>query len=123
MFIKCMVLVVAATILVSILGIYDAKTKKGKQSMKRLLVASSGILFFLCLLGSYFDVGNPSKFLPGSCEVLSRTVLPGERTRYHLRSLSDDGARFIRDYKKGDFPPSGYRLVSLWGKDVVIKED
>lgn len=118
-----MVLVVACVILFSIIAIYDVVTKKGKRSMKRLLVASSGTFLALCILGSYLDISNPSRFLPGSCEVLSISTLAGERTRYHLRSLSDDGVRFTRDYKKGDFPPSGYRLVSLEGKNLVIRED
>jgi hypothetical protein len=117
-----MVLVFAWIALGSIIGLYDVVTKKGKRATVRVLVASSSAFFVLCLLGSYLDVTNPSSPLPNSCEVLSSAPLVGERTRYQFRSLSDEEKRFTRVFKKGNFPPPGYRLVSLGGRDLLIRE-
>ena len=118
-----MVLVAAAVIFVSIIGMYDTVTKKGKRNMRRLLVASSGALFVLCLIGSYFDVTNSSSAIPGSCEVLSSTALSNERTRYQFRSLSDSKVMFTRTFKEKNFPPSGYQLVSLEGRKLLLPKD
>lgn len=117
-----MVLIVGGVVLFSIIGIYDVVTKKGKQSMKRLLMASSGTFFVLCVLESHFDVTN-SRTVPGSCEVLSSTVLSNEQTRYQFRSLSDNKVMFTRTFKEKNFPPPGYQLVSLEGRKLLLPKD
>ena len=117
-----MVLILAGVVLFSIIGMYDLVTKKGKRAMARLLVASASFFFALCVLGSYFDVSN-STTLPGSCEVLSSTVLSNERTRYQLRSLSDSKVMFSRTFKENNFPPSGYDLVSIEGRKLLLPKD
>lgn len=116
------VLFLACVVLFSIIGIYDAVTEKGKRIMVRLLVGSASAFFVVCVLWSRFDVTN-SRTVPGSCEVLSSTVLSNDRTRYQFRSLSDSKVMFTRTFKEKNFPPPGYDYVVIEGRKLLLPKD